>query len=117
MADGLDYLPPGTTYADIDALCESRELTDDELRVAALEEPDRFGLCVSCARDAGVEIKAIPGLDRCATCLAHGPEDHQAVEDLLRRIADEGVRDTDRVDILTLVWPLVDLRRVWRRVS
>ena len=115
MPNGLDYLQPGTTYRDVDSLCESRELTDDEIRVRRLEDPTAYGLCVSCARDAGVDSGAVPGLDRCATCLAHGPEDHQAVEDLLHRIAAEGVRDTDRADILTLVWPLVDPQQCWRR--
>lgn len=114
MANGLDYLPPGTTYADLDARCESRELTEAEAREERLSDPVRHGLCVDCAR-AGRESPAIPDVERCEKCLAESVAYPLAVVDLLREIARDGLQGTakERREILTLVWPLVGDVRAW----
>lgn len=128
MPNGADYLPPGTTYADLDAHFggpsrrrDWEDLTADEQRARQLDEPYHHGFCETCAEEAGELVPRLNCARRCQTCMEQDSPDLAAVEQMLQEFDRHGIdrfaTATEVKRILKLVLPLLGSAKVADRAS
>lgn len=97
MPNGSDYLPPGTSYADIDAhfggpsRLDFEDMTADKQRDHRLADPYAYGYCEECARETGELVPRLHHARRCVSCLENEPIDIEAAEAFLRNLDTYGI--------------------------
>ena len=123
MPNGADYLPPGTTYADLDAHFggpsrrrDMEDLTADEQRARRLAEPYHHGYCETCAEEAGELVPRLNCARRCATCIEQDPITVEEVEAWLRDIDKYGWTSSAS-EVLAKVLPLLGSAKLAERQS
>lgn len=122
MPNGADYLPPGTTYADLDAHFggpsrrrDMEDLTEDEQRAERLSDPLRHGFCFQCAA-AGELTQHLNHSTRCRTCIENDVADDAAIEQMLLDLDRHGIdrysTETTARRVIEAVWPLLSAYRI-----